>query len=110
MQTGRLKALAVPSPQRSPLAPGVPTIAETIPGFDSAAFNYLTAPTGTPAPVIARLNREVNGLLADPGFRKRLGELGLEPIGGTPEETGAFIAAERARWREVILAANIRAE
>jgi tripartite-type tricarboxylate transporter receptor subunit TctC len=107
---GTLRAIAVGTVKPSSLMPDLPTIAETIPGFDSAAFNYLTAPTGTPAPVIARLNREVNGLLADPAFRKRLGELGLEPIGGLPAETGAFIAAERARWREVILAANIRAE
>ena len=107
---GTLRAIAVGTKQPSSLMPDLPTIAETIPGFDSAAFNYLTAPAGTPPAVIARLNREVNTLLADPGFRKRLGELGLEPIGGTPEETGAFITAEAARWREVILAAKIQPE
>ena len=60
--------------------------------------------------MVARLNREVNALLVDPAFRKRLGELGLEPIGGTPAETAAVIASEAARWRQVILAAQIQAE
>jgi tripartite-type tricarboxylate transporter receptor subunit TctC len=108
--TGTLRAIAVGTKQPSSLMPDLPTIAETIPGFDSAAFNYLTAPAGTPPAVVARLNREVNALLVDPAFRKRLGELGLEPIGGTPAETAAVIASEAARWRQVILAAQIQAE
>jgi tripartite-type tricarboxylate transporter receptor subunit TctC len=90
--------------------PDLPTIAATLPGFDAAAFNYLAAPAGTPPAVIARLNREVNAILAEPNFRRRLGELGLEPIGGTPAETAATIRAEAVRWREVILAASIKVE
>ena len=95
---------------KSALAPDLPTIAETLPGFDAAAFNYLAAPAGTPAPVIARLNHEVNAILADAAFRRRLGELGLEPIGGTPEQTAATIRAEAARWRAVIVAGKIKVE
>ena len=67
-------------------------------------------PGRPPAPVIARLNREVNAILADAAFRRRLGELGLEPIGGTPEQTAATIRAEAARWRAVIVAGKIKVE
>ena len=108
--TGALRAIAVSTPRKSTLMPDLPTIAETLPGFDAAAFNYLTAPAGTPAPVIARLNREVNAILADAAFHQRLGELGLEPIGGTPEQTAATIRAEAARWRAVIVAGKIKVE
>lgn len=108
--TGALRAIAVSTPGKSSLMPDLPTIAETLPGFDAAAFNYLTAPAGTPAAVIARLNREVNAILADPVFRRRLGELGLEPIGGTAEASAATIRAEAARWRRVIVAAGVKVE
>jgi len=108
--SGALRALAVASARKSSLMPDLPTVAETIPGFDSFAFNYLAGPAGLPEAVVARLNRETNAILADEGFRKRLTELGLEPIGGTPADTTTTIRAEAARAREVILAANIRAE
>ena len=90
--------------------PDLPTIAETLPGFESAAFNYLAGPAGLPEGVVARINAETNRILADAGFRGRLSELGLEPIGGAPEDTATTIRTEAARAREVILAANIRAE
>ncbi|MBK1657901.1 tripartite tricarboxylate transporter substrate-binding protein [Paracraurococcus ruber] len=108
--SGALRAVAVASAEKSSLMPDLPTIAETLPGFDSAAFTYLAGPAGLPAGVVARLNRETNRLLAEEAFRRRLAELGLEPIGGTPEQTAATIRAEAARAREVILAAGIRAE
>ena len=108
--SGALRAVAVASARKSSLMPDLPTIAETIPGFDSFAFNYLAGPAGLPEGVVARLNRETNRILADDAFRKRLGELGLEPIGGSPADTAATIREEAGRAREVILAANIRAE
>jgi tripartite-type tricarboxylate transporter receptor subunit TctC len=108
--TGALRAIAVSTPGKSSLMPDLPTIAETLPGFDAAAFNYLTAPAGTPAAVIARLNHEVNAILADAGFRRRLGELGLEPIGGAAAATAATIRTEAARWRGVIVAAGVKVE
>jgi tripartite-type tricarboxylate transporter receptor subunit TctC len=108
--SGAVRALAVSTPGKSTLMPDLPTIAETLPGFDAAAFNYLAAPTGTPAAVVARLNREVNLILADAAFRRRLAELGLEPIGGTAEATAATIRAEAARWRGVIVAAGVKVE
>ena len=108
--SGAVRAVAVASAHPSTLMPDLPTIAETLPGFDSAAFNYLAGPAGLPAPVVARLNAETNRILAEPGFRRRLAELGLEPIGGRPKETAATIRGEAARWREVIQAAHIRIE
>jgi tripartite-type tricarboxylate transporter receptor subunit TctC len=108
--SGALRAVAVASARKSSLMPDLPTIAETIPGFDSFAFNYLAGPAGLPEGVVTRLNRETNRILADAAFRKRLTELGLEPIGGTPADTAATIREEASRAREVILAANIRAE
>ena len=108
--SGALRAVAVASARKSSLMPDLPTVAETIPGFDSFAFNYLAGPAGLPDAVVARLNLETNRILADDAFRRRLTELGLEPIGGTPADTAATIREEAGRAREVILAANIRAE
>lgn len=109
-QEGRLRALGVSTPTRSPLVPAIPAIAETLPGFDASPFNYIAAPAGTPAAVIARLNAGFNQVLRDPAFRARMAALGEEPMSGTPEELAAIIAEESARWREVIRSANIRAE
>lgn len=107
---GRLRALGVSTPTRSPLVPEIPAIAETLPGFDASPFNYIAAPAGTPAATIARLNAGFNQVLRDPPFRARMEALGEEPMGGTPEELAAIIAAESARWRDVIRSANIKAE
>jgi tripartite-type tricarboxylate transporter receptor subunit TctC len=90
--------------------PAIPAIAETLPGFDASPFNYIAAPAGTPAAVIARLNAGFNQVLRDPAFRARMAALGEEPMSGTPDELAAIIAEESARWREVIRSANIRAE
>lgn len=107
---GRLRALGVSTPTRSPLVPEIPAIAETLPGFDASPFNYIAAPAGTPAATIARLNAGFNQVLRDPPFRARMEALGEEPMGGTPEELAAIIAAESARWRDVIRSANIKVE
>ena len=110
IKAGTLRALAVSTPGRSFLMPELPTIAETLPGFDASAFNYLAAPAGTPAAVVLRLNREANAVLAEDGFKRRLAAIGLEGIGGTAEECAQVISTERARWRQVISAAKIRPE
>jgi tripartite-type tricarboxylate transporter receptor subunit TctC len=107
---GRLRALAVTTPRRSPLAPDLPALAETLPGFDAAPFNYIAAPAGTPAPVIARLNGAIVAILNDPAYRARMEALGEEATPSTPEELAATIAAESARWKQVIDAAGIRVE
>ena len=109
-RAGSLRALGVTTPRRSPLVPDLPALAEALPGFDAAPFNYLAAPAGTPAPVIARLNAVVVGILNDPACRARMEALGEEATPSSPEDLAAAIAAEGARWRRVIEAAGIRAE
>ncbi|MBE9603737.1 tripartite tricarboxylate transporter substrate binding protein [Acetobacteraceae bacterium H6797] len=109
-QSGGLRALAVSTPKRSPLVPEIPAIAETLPGFDAAPFNYLAGPGNLPAPIVARLNQEMVAILSDPAFRKRMEAQGEEPTPSTPEELAATIRAETARWGTVIKAANIKIE
>jgi tripartite-type tricarboxylate transporter receptor subunit TctC len=109
-RAGTLRALAVTTPERSGQAPDLPALAETLPGFDAAPFNYIAAPAGTPAPVIARLNGVIVAILNDPAFRARMVAMGEEPTPSTPEELAATIAAESARWKRVIDSAGIRLE
>jgi tripartite-type tricarboxylate transporter receptor subunit TctC len=109
-QAGQLRALGVTTPQRSRLVPELPAIAETLPGFDAAPFNYIAATGGTPAPIVARLNQAIVGILNDAAYRARMESLGEEATPSTPEELAATIAAESARWKQVIEAAGIRAE
>ncbi len=109
-RAGNLRALGVTTPQRSRLAPDLPALAETLPGFDAAPFNYIAATGGTPAPIIARLNQAVVGILNDPAYRARMEALGEEATPSSPEELAATLAAESARWKQVIEAAGIRAE
>ncbi len=109
-QAGRLRALGVTTPQRSRLVPEIPALAETLPGFDAAPFNYIVATGGTPAPAIATLNLAIVGILNDPAYRARMEALGEEATPSSPEELAATIAAESARWKRVIDAAGIRVE
>lgn len=108
---GALVAVAVTSTQRAPILPEVPTVAETVPGFEATAFNYIAVPAATPRDVIMKLNGGFNRALADPSIVRRLAEAGLEAISGaTPEETEATIRREAARWKKVIEERNIRLE
>jgi tripartite-type tricarboxylate transporter receptor subunit TctC len=109
-RAGNLRALGVTTPQRSRLAPDLPALAETLPGFDAAPFNYIATTGGTPAPIVARLNQAIVGILNDAGYRARMEALGEEATPSSPEELAATIAAESARWKQVIEAAGIRAE
>jgi tripartite-type tricarboxylate transporter receptor subunit TctC len=93
-----------------PVARASPALAETLPGFDAAPFNYIPAPAGTPAPVIARLNGVIVAILNDPAYRARMEALGEAATPSTPEDLAATIAAESARWKQVIDAAGIRVE
>jgi tripartite-type tricarboxylate transporter receptor subunit TctC len=109
-RAGSLRALGVTTPRRSRLTPELPALAETLPGFDAAPFNYIAASGGTPAPIVARLNQAIVGILNDPAYRARMEALGEEATPSTPEELAATIAAESARWQQVIAAAGIRVE
>ena len=107
---GALRALAVTTAARSPELPDVPTVAETVPGYEASALFGMGAPKKTPPEIIAKLNREINAVLADPEVRKRLVELGGEPLITTPEDFGAMIAAETEKWEKVVKFADIKVE
>jgi tripartite-type tricarboxylate transporter receptor subunit TctC len=106
-QAGKIRALAVTSAKRSGLAPDLPAVAETLPGFDIVGWYGLAAPAGTPKADIERLNVEANRALQSPDLIARLRELTYEPIGGTPEQASARIAADVARWTKIIREAGI---
>jgi tripartite-type tricarboxylate transporter receptor subunit TctC len=107
---GALRALAVTTAARSPELPDVPTVAETVPGYEASALFGMGAPRKTPPEIIARLNREINAVLAEPEVRKRLIELGGEPLITTPQDFGAMIAAETEKWEKVVKFADIKVE
>jgi tripartite-type tricarboxylate transporter receptor subunit TctC len=108
VQTGRLRALAVPTAHRSGLVPDVPTVAEGgVPGFNVVNWYGLLAPKETPAPIIAALNTALHAALRDPEVLEKLAAQGLEPLPSTPEEFQRFMVEEAARWARVVRAAGI---
>ena len=107
IKAGKLKLIAVASPKRMASLPDIPTIAETLPGFEAAAWYAIVAPPNTPAAIVAKVNAGVNEALNDPEIKKRLGELSAEPIGGTPQATAAYFRQEIARWKNVITSAHV---
>jgi tripartite-type tricarboxylate transporter receptor subunit TctC len=104
---GALRALAVTSTTKSALLPDVPVLADTIPGFEASALFGMGAPKNTPKPIIEKLNKEINAILAEPAIKARLIELGGEPLIGPPEAFGAMIVAETEKWKKVIEGAGI---
>lgn len=108
VHSGRLKLLAVGSPKRLALFPDVPTVAETLPGYQSQVWYCFVAPAGTPRAIIRKINLEVVKILALPTVRQHLTAVGVIPEGSTPEALGHFIAKERARWKRVIAEINAK--
>ncbi|MBB5694745.1 tripartite-type tricarboxylate transporter receptor subunit TctC [Roseomonas pecuniae] len=104
---GKIRILGVTSQGRAEAAPDIPAIAETVPGFESLSWHGLFAPARTPAPVVQRLQREAAAALAAPAVAQRFRELGITPVGSTPEEFRAFVEAETKRWGDVAKRANI---
>jgi tripartite-type tricarboxylate transporter receptor subunit TctC len=103
VKAGRLKAIAVGSLQRSVAMPDLPTVAESaLPGFEAIAWIAISAPTGTPRPIIQKLNSEIVKILQQPDVKERFLALGAEPVGNTPEEFAAYLKAEIAKWGKVI--------
>ena len=101
-RAGKLRALGVTTARRSALLPDVPAIAEAIPGYEVALWNGIMGPAGMPAPVVARLASEMAAIVGNPDLRSRLAELGSDPVGSTPQEFAAFVAAEQPKWAELV--------
>jgi tripartite-type tricarboxylate transporter receptor subunit TctC len=111
VKSGRLRALAVTGAKRSPELPDVPTFAESgYKDFDAPAWYAIMGPPGLPKEIVAKLNAELNKVLADPEIRKRLQEIGAEPAPGTPEQLGQHLRAEIDKWGKVIRDGNIKLE
>jgi tripartite-type tricarboxylate transporter receptor subunit TctC len=108
IKAGKVRVLGVTGLQRTPALPEVKTIAESgVPGYESLSWSGIAAPAATPPEVIARLNREINAILASPDMRQKLAEQGADAVGGTPEAFGEHIARERQKWSKVVRDAGI---
>src|SRR5277367_3427825 len=110
IRAGRLRAIAVTTSVREKTLPDVPTVADTVPGYEASAWFGMAVPKGTPRSVIDRLNKTVNEALADPGVQAKLAELGGTLIPGSPEDFGKVIAAETDKWAKVVKATGATAE
>jgi tripartite-type tricarboxylate transporter receptor subunit TctC len=110
VRTGALRALGVAGKNRFNMLPDVPTIAETVPGYEARTWAGVGVPKGTPLEIIARLNHEINEGLANPTIKSRLAELGTIPMIFTSAEFGAYVAVESEKWAKVIQFAGIKPE
>jgi tripartite-type tricarboxylate transporter receptor subunit TctC len=110
IRSGALRALAVTTVERSSQLPDAPTVADTVPGYEASALFGMGAPKGTPKEIVARLNAEINAILAEPDMKKRLTELGGEPLIQTPEAFGKDIVAETEKWKKVVEFAGLKVE
>ena len=102
IKDGRIRALAVTTSVREASLPNVPTVAETVAGYEASAWFGISAPKGTPRDIVEKLNTAVNQLLAEPKIQKRLSELGGTPIPGTPEDFGKLISNDTQKWERVV--------
>jgi tripartite-type tricarboxylate transporter receptor subunit TctC len=107
---GKIRAFAVTSAEREPSLPGVPTVAETVPGYEATAWFGIGMPKGSPREAIERINMEVNRALSDPKMLERMAELGGKPIKGSPADFGKVITAETAKWAPIVAASGAQVE
>ena len=110
IRAGKLRALAVTTAKRSPALPDVPTVAETVPGYEASAWFGMGAPKGAPPEIINKLNKAVNAALADPNIQARLADLGGNVMSVTPAEFGQVIVDETEKWAKVVKAAGVLVE
>lgn len=106
IKTGRLKPIAIMSPSRSPIAPELPTFAETLPGFSVQSVFGAVVASGTPRDVVARISADINKAVQSEETRKRMADIGLTPVGNTPAEFDAFIKVEMDKWAKVVKASG----
>jgi tripartite-type tricarboxylate transporter receptor subunit TctC len=110
IRSGKVRALAVTSAARWHGLPGLPPIADVVPGYEASSWQGIGAPRGTPREIVATLNREINKALTDPAIKARFDELGTTPMSVTPGEFGAFLSAETEKWGKVVRASGVRPE
>src|SRR5258708_40080551 len=110
VEGGQLRLLAVATPARMRALPDVPTIAETLPGFESAAWYAVAAPPKTPPQIVAKINADINEALRAPEMLPHLAEWSAEAIGGTPPASAAYLRQEVERWNKVVKAAGVKLE
>ena len=110
VRTGKLRALGVTTLNRLAALPDMPTVAESVPGYEALGWYALGMPKNTPADIVDKLNAATNTALADPKLKARLADLGVEPMPMTPAEFGKFIASETDKWTKVIKAAGVMLE
>ncbi|MEJ8851319.1 tripartite tricarboxylate transporter substrate binding protein [Variovorax rhizosphaerae] len=109
VSSGKLRALAVSSPERSKRLPQVPTLAESIvPGYEAFEWNGMMLPAGTPEPVAAKLHKALTDVLQEDEVKQRFADVGVQPVGSSPAEFAAFLKKEDAKWAEVIRKGNIK--
>jgi tripartite-type tricarboxylate transporter receptor subunit TctC len=102
IRAGKLRPLAVTTAQRSEVLPDLPTVADFVPGYEASAWYGISAPKGTPAEIIDKLNSEINAILANPKTKSRFAELGASLIGGSPADFGKLIVEETDKWSKVV--------
>jgi len=110
IKDGRLRALAVTSSKRSPLLPDLPTVSDTVAGFESVTWFGVFGPKGLPPDVVQKLNAEINAVLRTPEFQERLKTLGFDAAGGTPADFAKVVAADTAKWAALIKERKITAD
>jgi tripartite-type tricarboxylate transporter receptor subunit TctC len=110
IRAGQLRALAVTTAARSDALPGIPTIGEFVPGYEASGIGGMGAPANTPVAIIAKLNQDINAILAEAKMRSRLADLGATPLAGSPADFGMLLTEEIEKWRKVIRFASIKSE
>jgi len=111
VRNGKLVALAIAGPRRSPELPEIPTVAESgLPGFDVTSWYGIVVRAGTPPAIIDKIQRDMAEALRDPGVKAKLASLGLDPVGDTPAEFAKVIQSESRKWGDIVKRANIHVE
>ena len=107
---GKLRALAVTTAARSEALPDIPTVGDFVPGYEASTFHGMGAPRNTPPEIVDKLNKEINGGLADPAIKARIAELGSVPMPMTPVDFAKFIAEETEKWGKVVKFSGAKAD